>query len=101
MIVRASQNAEELDAAYRHGYPRPQLVRQDWWSLNGEWDFAIDADADWRLPQQVQWKTRINVPFAPETQARSANSEHAAASQQSTLAAAFRRGRLSRGCLGQ
>lgn len=33
-------------------YPRPQLVRKDWMSLNGEWTFNGD-------------KT-INVPFCPE-----------------------------------
>jgi beta-galactosidase/beta-glucuronidase len=55
-----------LDHAGR-GYPRPQLRRRGWWSLNGEWDFALDVDGDWRLPADVRWHARINVPFAPET----------------------------------
>ncbi|MFA6076254.1 MAG: sugar-binding domain-containing protein [Negativicutes bacterium] len=28
----------------RPEYPRPQLVRQDWLCINGEWDFAFDDD---------------------------------------------------------
>ena len=52
-----------------HGYPRPQLERDGWTSLNGEWEFAIDADARWNLPDQVTWRSRIHVPFSPETPA--------------------------------
>ena len=48
------------------GHPRPQLQRE-WTSLNGTWDFALDADAKWSRPSHVQWNTRIEVPFAPET----------------------------------
>jgi beta-galactosidase/beta-glucuronidase len=51
------------------GYPRPQLRREHWWSLNGTWDFAIDAGGVWRLPEEVVWNGRIQVPFAPETAA--------------------------------
>src|SRR5678815_1103479 len=51
----------------QRGYPRPQLERKDWTSLNGPWDFAIDPDAKWTRPQVVQWDQQIQVPFAPET----------------------------------
>ena len=51
------------------GYPRPQLERADWVSLNGEWDFAIDARAELSRPEQVSWTRKIQVPFAPETRA--------------------------------
>ncbi|HUQ87512.1 MAG TPA: glycoside hydrolase family 2 TIM barrel-domain containing protein [Vicinamibacterales bacterium] len=51
------------------GYPRPQLVRKDWTSLNGAWDFAIDVDGAITDPRQVAWTTTIEVPFAPETPA--------------------------------
>jgi beta-galactosidase/beta-glucuronidase len=51
------------------GYPRPQLVRDTWGSLDGPWDFAIDAEARWRIPEEVVWDRRILVPFAPETEA--------------------------------
>jgi hypothetical protein len=51
------------------GYPRPQLVREDWTSLNGRWDFALDREGLWRLPEEVVWDGEILVPFAPETAA--------------------------------
>lgn len=51
---------------FGRGYPRPQLVRTRWLSLNGDWDFAIDRSAKWALPGEVEWQTVIHVPFAPE-----------------------------------
>ena len=53
----------------RHGYPRPQLERKDWHSLNGTWDFAIDPESAWTHPNEVKWAGPIEVPFAPETAA--------------------------------
>ena len=53
----------------RRGYPRPQLVRDQWTPLNGTWDFAIDSSGDLREPSQIVWNTTIEVPFAPETPA--------------------------------
>ncbi len=38
-------------------YPRPQMRRENWLNLNGQWDFGI-------LPQQATHK--ILVPFCPE-----------------------------------
>ncbi len=58
-----------FDAAHAHAYPRPQLERADWQSLNGTWDFAIDHHANFSLPSQVAFDRRIVVPFAPETAA--------------------------------
>ena len=29
------------------GYPRPQLVREDYESLDGPWGFAIDSGRRW------------------------------------------------------
>lgn len=52
-----------------HGYPRPQLERAEWTSLNGEWEFSIDAEAAWRLPHHPPFDSRIRVPFSPETSA--------------------------------
>jgi beta-galactosidase/beta-glucuronidase len=52
-----------------HGYPRPLLAREDWTSLNGEWDFALDPSARWTKPGDVEWTGRIRVPYAPETAA--------------------------------
>jgi len=45
------------------------LERAKWICLGGQWWFAIDAEAEWSLPHQVQWQTNILVPFAPETSA--------------------------------
>src|SRR5215213_9689617 len=53
----------------RHGYPRPQLQRSGWTSLNGTWEFAIDAEAVWCHPSEVNWTDKIQVPFAPEAPA--------------------------------
>src|SRR3954465_12224621 len=47
--------------------PRPQLVRERWSSLDGEWDFAVDPEAAWQEPHDVRWSGRIRVPFSPET----------------------------------
>jgi len=51
------------------GYPRPQMERSDWVSLDGQWDFSIDATAEVRLPELVDWNAKIVVPFSPETSA--------------------------------
>ena len=51
------------------GYPRPQLQRLQWTSLDGEWDFAIDSRAEWTTLSEVAWNAKIQVPFAPETAA--------------------------------
>src|SRR5918993_4517731 len=59
---------DQLDSNGR-GYPRPQLRRDAWWSLNGEWDFAIDPPGLWRHPDHVDWSDTIEVPFSPETSA--------------------------------
>ena len=61
-------SSDALDASGR-GYPRPQLRRGTWFSLNGEWDFALDPGGTWTTPDAVQWTARIRVPFAPETPA--------------------------------
>jgi beta-galactosidase/beta-glucuronidase len=61
-------SSDALDASGR-GYPRPQLRRSTWFSLNGEWQFALDPGGAWATPDRVQWDERIRVPFAPETPA--------------------------------
>jgi beta-galactosidase/beta-glucuronidase len=50
-------------------YPRPQLRRAQWTTLNGIWDFYIDRSAAFSRPDDVPWGRTIVVPFAPETQA--------------------------------
>jgi len=46
-------------------YPRPQLVRRAWQSLNGWWDYVV-APKD--APQPTAWTGRILVPFPIESQ---------------------------------
>ena len=62
----ASENKEDGLAP---GYPRPQLRRPIWTSLDGTWDFAIDRCAELIRPGDVFWDKQIVVPFAPETAA--------------------------------
>lgn len=51
-------------------YPRPQLVRDQWQSLNGVWKFAFDDDMTWLAPNDpIPWSHDITVPFAPEAKA--------------------------------
>lgn len=45
-------------------YPRPQLVRDSYINLNGEWDFLLDEEEN--LPSKYEQK--ILVPFAVETE---------------------------------
>ncbi len=45
-------------------YPRPQLVRKDWLSLNGLWDYAIKSKDD-KAPDAFEGK--ILVPFCAES----------------------------------
>lgn len=44
-------------------YPRPQLARRGWMSLNGPWDYAINDST--RFPRKFDGQ--IIVPFSPET----------------------------------
>src|ERR1700709_111910 len=49
-------------------YPRPQLRRKHWTSLNGRWRFAFDNDARGECPSgTAAWPLEIEVPFAPES----------------------------------
>lgn len=55
----------------RNDYPRPQLVRENWLNLNGEWQFDFDDD---NIGQKEQWydgskafEKNIQVPFAYQT----------------------------------
>ncbi len=55
---------------YEKDYPRPQMVRKEWFNLNGAWDFGFD---DENTGEKEKWfevfkgdKT-IQVPFTYET----------------------------------
>jgi beta-galactosidase/beta-glucuronidase len=45
------------------------MERAEWFSLDGEWQFAIDSEARFTTPEQPSWDTTIRVPFSPETSA--------------------------------
>jgi hypothetical protein len=47
----------------QEAHPRPQLRRRQWSSLDGSWEFAVDVEARWRAPEEVDWTGVIEVPF--------------------------------------
>ncbi|HEX2670447.1 MAG TPA: glycoside hydrolase family 2 TIM barrel-domain containing protein [Polyangiaceae bacterium] len=49
------------------GYPRPQFRRREWFTLNGQWEFSLDPEGTVANPDEVDWSSRIEVPFSPET----------------------------------
>src|SRR4051812_32731957 len=52
-----------------HAYPRPQLRRSNWVSLNGPWRFAFEEHpAIATAPTSGNWPMVIQVPFAPESE---------------------------------
>ncbi|MEG8980353.1 glycoside hydrolase family 2 TIM barrel-domain containing protein [Priestia megaterium] len=64
---------------FRQEYPRPQLVREDWLNLNGEWDFMFD---DKNVGCKEKWYkkdhtflNKINVPFAYQTELSGINDQ--------------------------
>lgn len=46
-------------------YPRPQLKRDDWQNLNGNWDYAVTSAKDEEIP--TEWAGKILVPFSLES----------------------------------
>ncbi|MES2534591.1 MAG: glycoside hydrolase family 2 TIM barrel-domain containing protein [Pseudomonadota bacterium] len=49
-------------------YPRPQLVREHWQSLNGLWRFTFDNDRKYTHPSDaIEWSAQICVPYPPES----------------------------------
>jgi beta-galactosidase/beta-glucuronidase len=48
-------------------YPRPQMVRAQWMSLNGPWKFMYDDERRYKVPDgAANFTHTIEVPFAPE-----------------------------------
>ena len=57
-------------AVPRPEYPRPQLVREQWMNLNGEWEFEIDhgnSGKQRKLYEADRLERTIVVPFCPES----------------------------------
>lgn len=54
----------------RNEYPRPQLMRDEWINLNGEWEFEIDNSVSGKEKEFYNRKSldsKIIVPFCPES----------------------------------
>ena len=63
-----AMNTPWTESVDRHAplpeYPRPQMVRERWMNLNGEWEYAIcDSKV---IPDTFDGT--IIVPFSPETE---------------------------------
>ena len=50
-------------------FPRPQMQREAWISLDGTWDFCSGREQSFSAPAEVQWDQKILVPFSPESAA--------------------------------
>lgn len=62
----------------RNEYPRPQLVRNDWLNLNGQWDFEIDnskSGMEKEFFKRDSLDSRIIVPFCPESELSGVNNK--------------------------
>lgn len=56
------------DAPDLSQYPRPQMVRDSYFSLNGEWDYKITkGDLSYKPEKNGNYDGKIVVPFAPES----------------------------------
>jgi len=57
-------------AVPRPEHPRPDMQRENWMTLNGEWQFEIDKAADGEargLTYGKDLSAKITVPFSPES----------------------------------
>ena len=65
-IIEMKQKTTDL----RLEYPRPDLVRDEWLSLNGEWEFMRDDARNGRSLKYYEGKRferKILVPYCPES----------------------------------
>lgn len=63
MIQLMSRWGKEVHAQNVHSeYPRPSMVRDSYFNLNGEWEYCIDHNETTK-----DYDGRILVPFSPET----------------------------------
>ena len=66
MSSTAPQHPERLTP---DPFPRPQMQRSKWMSLDGIWQFCSGRGIAAAHPEQVKWDSEIKVPFSPETPA--------------------------------
>ncbi len=68
---------------YIPNYPRPQFVRREWVSLDGQWDFAYDPKGEGEkkgYSEGFEKQFGITVPFAAECAASGLGKEEACSS---------------------
>ena len=58
-----TRQGENLTGTPWECYPRPQMRRNSYVNLNGDWDFAVSA----RKEVPAEYPLRIRVPFCPES----------------------------------
>ncbi len=66
LLVSTALNA----AVPRPEHPRPDAFRENWLSLNGEWQFEVDNQNDGQargLVSGTELSGKILVPFCPES----------------------------------
>lgn len=54
--------------------PNPAFARENWRTLNGQWDFAFDSDDQFRI-DAIQFDKTINVPFCYESELSGINTD--------------------------
>jgi hypothetical protein len=70
MLATSVQAANDRTTNPRQEHPRPDLFRDNWMTLNGEWQFEIDRAADGEsrgLTYGKNLNAKIIVPFCPES----------------------------------
>ncbi|NJP41708.1 beta-galactosidase [Oscillospiraceae bacterium HV4-5-C5C] len=69
MIEANSKSQGASTDSPRADYPRPQLVRKSWLSLNGQWSFQMDFNdsGEEKAFWQQGFNQTITVPFCPES----------------------------------
>ncbi len=60
-----------MTKAARMEHPKPQMQRESWQNLNGEWDFAFDfgcSGVERKFYERDGLDQKIQVPFCPESE---------------------------------
>ena len=70
VVISVLGLAATMQAAPRPEHPRPDAFRENWATLNGEWQFEIDEQGDGEARGLISGKdlaSQIVVPFCPES----------------------------------
>ena len=68
--TKGRQEGLTMAQAARTEHPKPQMQRENWQNLNGEWDFAFDfgcSGVERRFYERDRLDRKIQVPFCPES----------------------------------